>query len=290
MVAVPVSDIEADALIRDRTTLDEAQMQELRESIAANGLRLPIEIFELATPIENGPRYGLLSGYRRLMAIRGLFELTEAPKYQSIRAIIRPEPAAHDAFIAMIEENEIRAQLSNFERGRIAVIAAQQGTIVNVEEAVNRLFATSSKAKRSKIRSFAVVFEELGDMLVFPDALTEKQGLAVAQALRLGAEGMMRDSLAKGDPFTEAEEWEILEAEIARLDDAPRDQRRGGRPRMGRKMSGWRNADTLVTSAGITIRRQSDATGYILRFEGSQLDSELMDSLMAEIRALLEAP
>ncbi|MDP2520858.1 ParB/RepB/Spo0J family partition protein [Shimia thalassica] len=289
MVELPLNDIDADVMIRDRTVLDETQMQELRESIAANGLRLPIEVFEMAEAGKGEARHGLLSGYRRLMAMRGLLSLTGDPKYNTIRVIVRPRTKTDGAFVAMVEENEVRAQLSHFERGRISVIAAQQGAFVNTEEAVNRLFATSSKAKRSKVRSFALIFEEMGDMLTFPDALTEKHGLQLAQALRQGGEGMLRDGLASGQPQSAEEEWALLDAGIQKMEAVPRDPRRGGRPTTT-PVAGWKNADTLVTSSGITIRKQQDSKGYVLRFEGRKLDDDLMNSLLAEIQTLLEAP
>ena len=294
IVEIPLAEIDADAMIRDRTVLDEDQMLELRQSIAASGLRLPVEVIELDAPREDGVRYTLVSGYRRLMAVRGLRELTENPRYDSIRAIVRPARGADAAFVSMVEENEVRAELSQFERGRIAVISAQQGAFVNVEDAVNRLFATASKAKRSKVRSFALIFEDLGDMLAFPEALSEKRGLQLAQALRGGAEPALREALAEAGASTPEAEWAAIEAVIATAETAPGQARRGGRPRTaaraGQGATGWRNAETLRTSAGITIRRMRDDKGYLLRFEGPGLDPELMDSLMAEIRALLERP
>ena len=64
---VPLDAIDEGALTRDRAALDEAALQELRASIAANGVRMPVELFELAEP-EPPFRYGLLSGLRRLTA------------------------------------------------------------------------------------------------------------------------------------------------------------------------------------------------------------------------------
>ena len=62
-----------------------------------------------------------------------------------------------------------------------------------------------------------------------------------------------------------------------------------GRPRSKAPVRyGWIDDQTLVTSAGVTIRRARDGKGHILRFEGEALTSDLMESLMLEIRALLE--
>ena len=291
MIDLPLEEIDADALIRDRIDLDEAEMTELRQSIAASGLRLPIEVFELPTPREDGARYALVSGYRRYRAVEALRALAEQEKYNHIRAVIRPPAEADAAFVAMVEENEVRSELSHFERGRIAVISAQQGAFVNVEDAVNRLFATASKAKRSKVRSFALIFEELGDMLSFPEQLTERQGLRLAQALRNGAEAKLRDALGDRRPADGEGEWALIEAVISASESAPRDPSRGGRPKTDSAPTpGWRGADTLTTSVGITIRKQRDSNGFLLRFEGSGLDNELMESLILEIRALLEKP
>lgn len=288
MVEVPVDQIDEGAMIRDRMTLREDELLELRQSIAAHGLRLPIEVFELERPVEGGPRYGLLSGYRRLLAVQGLRDLTEAPKYDVIRALIRPRTEADAAFVAMIEENEVREELSQFERGRIAVIAANHGAFANTEDAVDKLFATGSKAKRSKVRSFALIFEELGDMLQFPEGLSERRGLRLSAALRRGAEAGLRRALSDHAPVDADEEWAVLEPVIAKIEQGPRDASRGGRPKAKPVGYGWIDSQTIRTSGGVTIRRASDSKGHILRLEGRAVTAELMDSLMLEIQSLLE--
>lgn len=285
---IDVDGIDETAMIRDRMIMGEEEMMELRHSIATHGLRLPIEIFELEQPNSAGQHYGLLSGYRRLMAVRALLDLTEAEKYRQIKAIIRPRSDADQAFISMVEENEVREELSHYERGRIAVIAANQGAFANTEEAVNRLYGTGSKAKRSKIRSFALVFEELGDMLDYPEALTEKRGLRIAAALRRGEEARLREALSDTRPSGGDDEWLILEPILLALEKGPQDFRKGGRPRTNPVKYGWVDSQTIKTSSGITIRKASDSKGHILRFEGAAIDGEIMDSLIAEIVALLE--
>lgn len=289
---LPLEQIDGEAMIRDRTVLDEEQMAELCQSIAASGLRLPIEVIELETSGDDQVRYALVSGYRRLMAVRTLLAQTENPKFETIRSIVRPGRGADAAFVSMVEENEIRAELSQFERGRIAVISAQQGAFVNVEDAVNRLFATASKAKRSKVRSFALIFEELGDMLVFPEALSEKRGLKLAQALRGGVETGLREALANADPETPEAEWQAIEQVIDAAAPAPRDKARGGRPRSERSPRqgnpGWQDAEGVQTSTGITIRQMRDGGGVLFRLEGGGLDQDRIEALTTEIRTFLE--
>ncbi|MEP2781105.1 MAG: ParB N-terminal domain-containing protein [Pseudoruegeria sp.] len=288
LLDIPLSEIDADAMIRDRSILDEEEMNELRKSIASNGVRLPVEVYALAEPHTNETRYGLISGYRRLMAVRGLAAMMGPNTYDTIKAIVRPTTERDAAIMAMVEENEIRAELSQFERGRIAVISTQQGVFVNIEDAVNHLFGSASKAKRSKVRSFAMIFEELGDMLSFPEALSEKKGLQVAQALRNGLEGKLRNALADEVAQNPVEEWAVIEAVLARNTDVESDPKRGGRPKTRKQLSGWSDAKTLVTSSGVTIRQGRDEKGFLLRFEGSRVDAEIMETLMIEIKALLE--
>lgn len=287
IVELPLDQIDEGAMVRDRMIMADEDMQELRLSIAAHGLRLPIEVFQT----EGGatPRYGLLSGYRRLQAVRALHDLTQAEKHRHIRALIRPRSDSDEAFVAMVEENEVRQELSQFERGRIAVIAANQGAFANTEDAVNKLFATGSKAKRSKVRSFALIFEELGDMLAFPEALTERRGLRLAAALRAGAEGRLRQALSVRPPGDPEEEWALIEPVLKVAEEGPRAPSRGGRPRAKPVSAhGWVDDLTLRTSSGITIRRSRDGRGHLLRLEGRALSDDLMDSLMAEIQSLLE--
>ncbi|MEC7257106.1 MAG: ParB N-terminal domain-containing protein [Pseudomonadota bacterium] len=287
IVEIPTDQIDANAMVRDRTVMDEDDQAELRASIGAGGLRLPVEVFELG---QEGPhRYGLLSGFRRLKAVRELAEMTQgASSFDTIKAIIRPRTEADQAFVQMVEENEVRADLSNYERGRIAVISAKQGAFADTQDAVNRLFASGSKAKRSKIRSYALIFEELGDMLTFPEALTETRGLQLSTALRGGLEPDLRQALSARVPQDAEEEWEMLAAVLAASKPAPKDRARGGRPRT-KPVAGWIDDVTIQTSTGYTIRRGEDSHGTILRFEGRRLDRAMMESLMLEIQRLLEA-
>lgn len=281
ILEIPLEQIEGDALIRDRVVIDAEELDELKASIAKTGLRLPIEVF--ARPGEARP-WGLLSGYRRLMAVRALAEQSGHERFATIKAVEREPEAMGGAFAAMIEENEIRAGLSQFERGRIAVIAAQQGAFANAEAAVEALFPVASKAKRSKIRSFALIFEELGDMLSFPDALKEKEGLRLAQALRDGAERELREVLAEASPASAEEEWQVLDRALSDLAAPKVDPRKGGRPRR-------EQGPRARTHSGFTIEAQQDAKGWMIRLGGERLvDRELVETLVREMQRLLETP
>jgi ParB family chromosome partitioning protein len=286
IVEIPTAQIVADELTRDRMGLGPEEMAELKLSIAANGLRLPVEVFELSEP-EGEQRYGLLSGYRRLMAVRALEAETGQAGYATIRAILREPGSVGHAYVSMVEENEVRADLSPYERGRIAVVATGQGAFDTLEEAVNQLYAVASKAKRSKIRSFARVHEDLGDMLSFAGELSEKAGLRLAAALRAGFGPQMREALATGQGVDAGSEWALVEPFVEEAEAAERPPRSGGRPRQASRPKPMRE-DEVELANGISIRRVSDAQGYSIRFYGQAVNSELVDLVMAEIQRLLE--
>lgn len=279
---IPLDQIDPDALVRDRMSLDSDELMELQTSIAAHGLRLPVEVFALAEPGPGGHRFGLLSGYRRLRAVQNLHVLTGQDKYATIKAVVRDPATLGGPFAAMVEENEIRSSLSHYERGRIAVIAAQQGVFTNVEAAVDALFAQASKAKRSKIRSFALIFEDLGDMLLFPHALREKDGLRLATALRDGQQALIRDGLADVAPETAPEELERIEAVLASLEpSAPRPDR-GGRP-VTRSTKGR----TAELSTGVRLASGRDGDAWYIRIEGKHVDGVLVDQLVRQLESWL---
>lgn len=284
---IPLDQINAQAMVRDRTVMDPAELEELKNSILLHGLRLPIEVYD-DTDAGQGARYGLLSGYRRLWVMRELHEAYPQAGYGTIRALVRDPQELGGSFTAMVEENEIRAQLSHFERGRIAVVAAQQGAFDSTESAVNALFGMASKAKRSKIRSFAVIFEELGDMLEFPENLKERDGLRLATALRAGAEDDLRTALEGPTPASPADEWAQLEAVLEQLEaEASPSPSRGGRPRKAPPKSGWRG-NTLRLDSGVTLQSGHDGDGYTIRIKGRPVDAELIKSAMEHLRYLFE--
>lgn len=283
---IPIDRIRADELVRDRAVIDRDELTELRASIIKNGLRLPIEVYEL--PEKTGEHdFGLISGYRRLMAFQEALSGTGFDRFEKIKAIVRKPESSAESVAAMVEENEVRASLSHFERGRIAALSAQSGTFVNVEEAVTKLFGFASKAKRSKIRSFALIFEELGDLLEFPEALSERKGLAIAAAIRAGAEHGLREVLALKSADTPEEEWALVEPVLGGFESSLKDRARGGRPTAKSAKLARAKVQKIETPSGVTIAwERMGRGGYSLRLTG-KIGSEDMDDILALIQGRL---
>ncbi len=257
---LPLDDIDADYIRRDRMVEDEEAMAELLESLRVHGLRTPIEV----TP--DGEGYGLISGFRRLDAFRRL-AITD-PRFAAIPAFVRNAETGQGAYVSMVEENELRANLSPYERGRIAVLAAGQGVFDSTEAAVDVLFAAASKAKRSKVRSFASVHEALGDLLQHPIALTEKAGLKLAAALRDGAQAKLRQALAGADVLDAKAEWSLLENALRDAPEPSRDKTRGGRPQQVERLA------PVSLPGGGEIQAEVSAGELRLRIRGRNLSAD----------------
>lgn len=271
--AIPVSEVQTDYLRRDRIGDTPEARQELLESIKQNGLRAPIEVVVL----EDG--YGLIAGHRRLDAFLALS--AQDPTFSNIPAFLRNPAESADAYVNMVEENEIRSNLSHYERGRIAVLSAQTGVFNSVEDAINTLFEHGSKSKRSKIRSFAVVHEALGDLLQFPKELTERTGLKVAAALRGGAQARLRDAISDQSALTPQQEMLALEKAIDAVDDNGRDPAKGGRPSESQKL------DSVFLESGGQLDVRFGQHGIKIELKGRAIDQELAEQIQSHLKDML---
>jgi ParB family transcriptional regulator, chromosome partitioning protein len=285
--------IQSESLARDRMHVDPDEMEELKASIRAHGLRLPIEVFVEPESVDpTGQGYGLISGWRRLMAVRDLMVETRGADYTTIKAIVRPHGAVAEAYVAMVEENEIRSDLSQYERGRIAVMAAGQGAFGSVEEAVNALFHAGSKAKRSKIRAFAELHEELGDLLSFAHDLSERQGLRIVAAIRSGMAAELRQALAAdqltGGGRDAPREWALMEPIVIKAEALDKPEKAPGRPRTKPPRPAKYGDGSVRLANGITLLRDTDSRGHYIRLEGAVVNDDLIEVVMDELQRLLE--
>lgn len=255
--ALPLDAVDEGYLVRDRILADDEDLKALVDSIRARGQQTPIEVVAL----EEG-RYGLISGWRRLAALRKLHLETGEESFSLVQALLRTPDTASDAYLAMVEENEIRVGLTYFERARIALKAVEQGVFPDKRAALQGLFGSASRARRSKIGSFMPVVAELDGALRYPASLTERLGLRLAKAMESSdtlAERLKSTLLTKTPDSIEAEQALISKA----LSPAPK-PRRGG-PGMRELRPGL---SVRETASGLTI-------------SGAALTPELKAQLMA---------
>jgi len=224
--------IDAGWLVRDRLAADgEAEaLDSLVASIRARGQQTPVEVVAL----DDG-RHGLISGWRRLTALQRLHAETGEARFASVLAILRAPASAAEAYVAMVEENEIRLGLSYYERARIVARAAEQGVFDDEGAALRGLFGTASRARRSKIGAFLTVVHALDGKLRFPAAIPERLGLALARALEAerGFAARLTDRLRKAAPDEAAAELALLARALEDLEDGAGDDGAGARAGAG---------------------------------------------------------
>lgn len=220
ITVLPLSDIHLDHLVRDRVARDDDDMAALVSSLRDRGQQTPIEVVALA---EGG--YGLISGWRRCTALAQLHSQGEGDG--TVLAIERRPDDASDAYLAMVEENEIRVGLSYFERARIVDKAVGQEVFETHKQALLGLFRAASRSKRSKIRSFLPLVDALDGALAFPQAIGERLGLQLSTALEGDATlgPRMRAVLQTQAPQTAQDELDILTAALKQTTPAPQEKK-----------------------------------------------------------------
>lgn len=270
-VLLSLDDIDDMALIRDRSLITADELAELKASLHANGLRLPIEVI----PSAGDRPYALLSGLRRITAWR---YLAAEGGSDAIPAFIRPDMDAAEALAAVIEENEMRAPVSPWEKGRVVWLSLEEGLFDNAKAATRALFPMATTTKASRIRAIAEAVEELGDVLVAPERWSERQCLRIAAAVRDGFAPLIRTALGEGDASTSAEEdWRRLAPCLEEAEALPD----SGRPIAKRPVRQAR------PRPGLSVRREKIAGGWALRLTGPDATDMLTDSVFEEIERLI---
>ena len=253
VVQIPLDQIVLDHLVRDRLVVEETEMRTLMTSLRSRGQQTPIEVMPLAEG-----RYGLISGWRRCKALARLAEQDRDPEPTVLALLRRPEEAS-EAYLAMVEENEIRVDLSYFERARIVAKAVEEGVFGMERTALQDLFRSASRAKRSKIGSFLPLVRALDGHLRFPQALSERLGLALAQALGddAGFAATLQARLAATD-------LQSAEAETAVLTRALSDRQQALKGGSETKPAARDPAFRDETVGAFTLRHHADGTVSIL--------------------------
>ena len=280
ILRVGLDEIDAHSMTRDRRVLDRdsEDWQALKTSLYARGQQVPVELAERAA---GTGKFGLISGYRRVSCLRDLFEETGERRFAEVLAILRPSRESLEKMLAMVEENEIRQDVSFYERGRLCCLAAEQGICATVDEAIEALFPNSSRNRRYKIRNFTVLHQRLGSLLDFPEAIGERLGAKLAQAIKDDRDAALVKALSdRGERFADAaEELALLKAFAAR-----RPPFAEPKPAPARQTANWRD------ETGLRIAAQLAGGTLTLKIEGSGLDdaadlAALLNRLGPAIRA-----
>lgn len=260
--------IDADALPRDRAASDPEALAELQSSILAEGLRQPIEIYPIYGD-DGSDRWALISGYRRLSVFRALGRDT-------IPAFLR-QPADYSAALtAMVSENEMRAQISPWEKAALIHTCLRSQVYDTADAAIDALFPALSRQKRSRIRGHLMVVEMFDGLFSTPERLSVSRLDRLAAALRAGWEDILLSALPHHRSHSLDSQWQALAPVLAealsptQISPAPTDR---GAPRRVRTIR-----------PGLTVRRELTRTGWSLRFSGPEAKSPgFIDDILDEV-------
>lgn len=287
---IPLAAVDVHYLMRDRIEQDEDEMQALMASLRARGQQTAIEVVALERSEggrTQGKTHGLVSGWRRVSALERLYRETNDPRFAHVRAITIAPGNARDAYVAMVEENEIRVNLSLYERARIAIRAMHAEIYDSQRAALQGLFASTTRSKRSKIGSFIPLVEAFDSILRHPTAISEKLGLAMARALEQdpGFRARLRARLRDAQPQTADDELRLLAEALTRKPATPDPEpavpepENASRPRL-------RSTDMPVLAERVT---SYPAPGLTLRFTRLRNQIELTgDSVTPELYEALQ--
>lgn len=180
---VPLDQVHSTVLVRDRIPGEDEELAELVTSIREIGLSNPIRVMRRP----DGGGYELVQGYRRLSAYRTLHDETGAAAWAAIPAlIVGGEADVSGLYRRMVDENVIRKDLSFAEMAHAArnYLNDPATEAETLSDAVAVLFQSAPYSKRSYIRSFAQLLEDLGDLLNYPTAIPRALGVALAREIK----------------------------------------------------------------------------------------------------------
>ena len=276
---IPHEKVRTTKLVRDRMRTADLDLGDLKASIRAVGLSNPIRVVP-----DGAGGYELVQGLRRLSAWRELQAETGDAAYALIPAgLMAAGETMETLYRRMVDENLIRKDVSFAEMANLARAYAEDGVedCADLDEAVNRLYASASPQKRSYIRRFAFLMRVLDKVLEHPMAIPRSLGLTLADriegnpdALR-GLVGALRDVPRR----SEEEEIAILRRFVAGQ-TAPLPEKMRGAP----KGSSRRGRVSLSVPVGPGVRCTATQGKMELRAE---MDFSTLDRarLEAEIEA-----
>lgn len=273
---IPTASIDAEALPRDRFHTDAEAMATLTRSILFDGLRQPIEVFALdgCPPCD----WGLISGHRRLSVYRSLAALRANGDYTTIPAFIRQPASIPAAMAAMVTENEVRADITPWEKATLILESVRLDYFATPDAALAALYPHATPTNRSRLRAVVSVVEAFGDVITQGPAYSLRQLLRISGALRAGFAPLLTTALTQHHEKSAATQWDLMqniltEAELSLTE--PQTPQTPGRPRR-----------LLYPRSNLIIRRERLPHGYRLTFTGEEAHGMMMESVLDQIERM----
>jgi ParB family chromosome partitioning protein len=183
VASIAIDQVHSTVMIRDRLEGDDPELQDLVTSIRDLGLSNPIRVMQWP----DGGGYELIQGFRRLSAYQALAQETGDAMWREIPALVmKGDYDVAGLYRRMVDENVIRKDLSFAEMAFAAANFANdpKTEAKDVGEAVAALYQSAAYSKRSYIRNFAFLLDEIGPSLKFPTYIPRALGVSLARAIK----------------------------------------------------------------------------------------------------------
>ncbi len=269
LIDIAVQLIEKEALPRDRSQTDEEDDHQLYMSILLDGLRQPIEVWDKG----DGTGYGLIAGHRRLTVYQALAK--DSDRYAKIPAFIREVDTLPNAMAEMIAENEIRANVSPWDRARIIVEACNTRIFETPDAAIAALHRRADDRKRRRLRAMVTAVETFFDEFRDAHELSERRLLRLGALVRAGLEDLAKEAIKIHRPVTTDQKWQLI-API--IDEA--EQVLAGAPRLKRPHQPTRQRQI---SKELHIRREMRKDGWALILTGPRATGVVAQQALDEV-------
>ncbi|QYK42102.1 MAG: ParB N-terminal domain-containing protein [Paracoccaceae bacterium] len=275
---IPVDQIAADILPRDRSIPDAEAQADLVRSIETIGLRHPVEVFGIEPDEHHTLPWGLVSGYRRLMAFRALGR-------ETIPAVTCNPEDLPAAMAAMLAENEVRAPVTPWEKGRFLEHLVHFGHYPDASAAIAVLYPSATRQQRARLRGFHAVVDALYYDFRTPERLSVSQMDRLATALRIDGREAIATTLAavNGPSASLAMQWEALRPVLNAI------LTEGSEPSSSSLPGQRRPRHSLTLRQGMTLTRERTANGWIIRMTGPMAKSPgLVDDVFRLVEKWLQ--
>lgn len=277
---IPVGAVRTTQLVRDRMRTSDLELEELKQSIRAVGLSNPIRVVA-----DGAGGFELVQGLRRLTAYRELLAETGEDRWALIPAgLMAPGETLDILYRRMVDENLVRKDVSLAEMANLARAYAEDGVegCEDLDEAVNRLFASARPQKRSYVRRFAFLMRLLEKHLQHPMAIPRGLGLQLADRIEadMACLAPLCAALQAEGPGRGPEDELAVLRRFATAPAAPLPERTRGAPRGAAR----RGRISLAVPVGPGVRATATSGKVELR---ADMDFTTLDR--ARLEAAIEA-
>ena len=196
----------------------------------------------------------------------------------TIQAFLRTPQTLPQALAAMVAENEIRADITPWEKGRLIMNAVQEDIFPTPDAAVAGLYPHATPSTRSRLRTVAGVVHDLTGILTDPTVYSLRQLLRIAAALKADFAEVIAVALRECPDRSQPVQWDLLQNILSEAEHSltePQKPQAPGRPRR-----------LLYPRANLIIRRERLPNGYRLTFTGPEARGMMMESVLDQIERM----